>query len=248
MSAAGLTAGVFRIGFSDTAVTAGFSGRNYDNSRRGEFLAELGLNIRDLVMVEQVHGSAVVVVRKPDPALADAPADGLITSVPGIVLGIRTADCVPVFFCDPVHKAVGIVHGGWRGVKAGIISRILNTFEREFGTDLGDLEIAIGPSIRKCCYEVEKEFLGHFPGFYHAKDAAKGRLDLVGVIRARMVKRGVREAKIHDTGLCTVCENKKFFSYRAENRILERVLSVISVRSKGGERNLLKNGGRSEVP
>jgi copper oxidase (laccase) domain-containing protein len=76
---------------------------------------------------------------------------------------------------------------------------------------------------------VGKEFLGYFPGFYRAKDATKGNLDLVGVIKGRFLKRGVSETHVHDTGLCTVCENKKFFSYRLEAQTSERILSVISI-------------------
>ena len=210
-------------------VIAGFHSRAFDNSKRGEFLQGLGLFPENLVMVKQVHGSAIVVAERPDPLLLEAPADGLITKTPGLVLGIRTADCVPVFFWDPVQKAAGIAHGGWKGVKDGIIAQMLKIFEKKCGTKMGDLQVAIGPSIRRCCYEVGKEFLGYFPGFYHAKDSGKGYLDLVGVIKSRLLKRGIPESHIHDTGLCTVCENKKFFSYRAEGRTSERILSVISI-------------------
>ncbi len=180
-------------------------------------------------MVKQVHGSAVLWVDKPDPEHVEVPADGLITNTPGLVLGIRTADCVPVFFWDPVRKVAGIAHGGWKGVKDGIINRMLKVFSGQFKTRMEDLRVALGPSIRRCCYEVGKEFLGYFPGFYKAKDAAKGNLDLVAVIKDRLVKRGVPETLIYDTGLCTVCENAKFFSYRVESQTRERILSVISI-------------------
>ena len=222
-------AGVYRLESLGRGVVAGFHSRAFDNSKRGEFLQALGLFPENLVMVKQVHGSAIVVAERPDPSLLETPADGLITKVSGLVLGIRTADCVPVFFWDPVQKVAGIAHGGWKGVKEGIIARMLKIFEKKCGTKMENLRIAIGPSIRRCCYEVGKEFLGYFPGFYHAKDANKGCLDLVGVIKTRLSKSGVPEGHIHDTGLCTVCENKKFFSYRAESQTSERILSVISI-------------------
>jgi copper oxidase (laccase) domain-containing protein len=114
-------------------------------------------------------------------------------------------------------------------VKDGIIPQMLRTFEKKCGAKMGDLRVAIGPSIRRCCYEVGNEFLGYFPGFYRGKDTGKGCLDLVGVIKSRLLKRGIPEGHIYDTGLCTVCENKKFFSYRAEGRTSERILSVISI-------------------
>ena len=221
--------GIYRLESLGKGVVAGFHSRIFDHSKREEFLHELGLFPDNLVMVKQVHGSTIVVAERPDPELLETPADGLITKVPGLVLGIRTADCVPVFFWDPVQKVAGIAHGGWKGVKDGIITQMLKIFEKRCGTKMGDLRVAIGPSIRKCCYEVGKEFLGYFPGFYHGKDAAKGNLDLVGVIKSRILKRGIPESHVHDTGLCTVCENKRFFSYRLETQTQERILSVISI-------------------
>ncbi|HNX69345.1 MAG TPA: peptidoglycan editing factor PgeF [Candidatus Omnitrophota bacterium] len=222
-------AGIFRVEILGPGVCAAFSSRTFDNSRREEYLRLLSLDPRQLVMVKQVHGSGVLAVKGTDPGLLEEPADGLITGTPGLVLGIRTADCVPVFFWDASKRVAGIAHGGWKGVKAGIISRMLNGFEREFGTDVKDLKVVFGPSIRKCCYEVGKEFLGHFPGFYRRKDASKGLLDLVGVIRDRLVKRGVPGAQIHDTGLCTVCRNETFFSYRNDSQTQERILNIISI-------------------
>ncbi len=220
--------GIFRLESLGKGVIAGFHSRAFDNSKRGEFLQEMGFHPDNLVMVKQVHGSVIVVAERPDPELLEAPADGLITKLPGLVLGVRTADCVPVFFWDPVQKVAGIAHGGWKGVKDGIVAQMLKIFEKRCGTKMGNLRVAIGPSIRKCCYEVGKEFLGYFPGFYRGK-GDKGHLDLVGAIKSRLLKRGIAEGHICDTGLCTVCENKKFFSYRVENQTPERILSVISI-------------------
>jgi polyphenol oxidase len=220
--------GIYRFESLGKGVIAGFHSRAFGQSRRGGFLQALGLHPDNLVMVKQVHGSTIVVAERPDLELLEMPADGLITKVPGLVIGIRTADCVPVLFWDPVQKVAGIAHGGWKGVKEGIIAQMLKIFEKSCGTKMGDLRVAIGPSIRKCCYEVGSEFLGHFPGFYRGK-GAKGHLDLVGVIKSRLLKRGIPEGHIHDTGLCTVCENKKFFSYRLEAQTQERILSVISI-------------------
>lgn len=221
--------GIYRIEGLGEGVRAAFTSRVYDNARRYEFLRELSLQPENLVMVKQVHGSEVVVVDRPDPVLLETTADGIISKTPGLVLAVRTADCVPVYFWDPVQKVAGIAHGGWKGVKTGIINQMLKAFEKAFGSRMADLRIAVGPSIRKCCYEVGNEFLGYFPGFYRGKDKAKGYLDLVGVIKARLIKRGIPAGQIYDTGLCTVCENKKFFSYRVESQTRERMLSAISI-------------------
>ncbi len=180
-------------------------------------------------MVKQVHGREVAVVDRPDLGWIDKPADGLITQIPGLVLGVRTADCIPIFFWDPNLCVIGIAHGGWRGVKEGIVGQMLGVFERKFKTRKKDLVVALGPSIQKCCYEVGKEFADYFPGFYREKDEQKGYLDLSGVVCDQLTKGGVLEANIHRTDFCTVCRNDTFFSYRVERQTQERILSVISI-------------------
>ncbi|MBU9888656.1 MAG: peptidoglycan editing factor PgeF [Candidatus Omnitrophica bacterium] len=189
----------------------------------------LSLDPGRLVMVKQVHGDQVLWAEEAGPKVLEVPADGLITRVPGLALGVRTADCVPVFFWDPARRVAGIAHGGWKGVKKGIIGRMLKAFFQKAKSRPEDLCVAIGPAIRACCYEVGNEFMGYFPGFYRARSASQGVLDLVGVIKDRLLKRGVPEARIEDTGVCTVCQNRDFFSYRAECKTPERILSVISI-------------------
>ncbi|HOW59328.1 MAG TPA: peptidoglycan editing factor PgeF [Candidatus Omnitrophota bacterium] len=222
-------AGVYRIQSLGQDVTAAFSSRLYDNSKRHEFLAALSLRPENLVMVKQVHGDTVLVADKPDPVFFDTPADGLITKTPRLILGIRTADCVPVFFWDAAGKVAGIAHAGWKGVKAGILDQMLKVFKTRFGSPTANMQVALGPSIRKCCYEVGNEFLGYFPGFYFGKNASHGYLDLAGSIKSRLLKKGIASSQIQDSGLCTVCENKKFFSYRVEHQTRERMLNVICI-------------------
>lgn len=221
--------GIYRIPSLGKGVLAGFSSRFFGNDQRREFLEGLSLQPENLVMVKQIHEAKILVMDEPRKEYLQLPADGIVTKTPGLVLGIRTADCVPVFFWDPVQKVAGIAHGGWKGIKKGIMSQMLKVFSKEFKTKITDLKVAIGPSIRKCCYEVGKEFLGYFPGFYHARDANKGYLDLVGAIKRGLIKKGILPDQIEDTEICTVCENKNFFSYRAENQTKERILNIISI-------------------
>lgn len=223
--------GVYRLhGWGDDVCIA-FSTRRFDNAHREDFLHALSLPPQKLVMVKQVHGDAVLWVDRPLSSEEEALADGLVTTTAGLVLGVRTADCVPVFFYDSARKAVGIAHAGWKGIQAGIIQRMLKIFLRKLKTPAESLRVALGPSIRECCYEVGKEFLGYFPGFYRQKNASKGSLDLIAVIRDRLVQGGVLEANFQDSELCTVCENQNFFSYRAEGCTKERILSVICLKS-----------------
>ncbi len=221
--------GVYRFEGFDKNVVSAFSSRKFANVRYPEFLKKLNLSPKNLVTVRQVHGSKVLIVDKRDFPYNETEADGLITQCRGAILGIKTADCVPVSFGDAKNKVVGIAHAGWKGVKAGIISQMLKTFDKKFKTDFSVLQVAIGPAIRKCCYEVGREFMGCFPGFYFGK-GDKGHLDLVGALKAILISRGVLERNIFDSNICTVCENETFYSYRKEQQTKERVLSVISMR------------------
>jgi YfiH family protein len=88
--------------------------------------------------------------------------DGLITSEPGILLAVRTADCLPVMVADPRHRAVGVFHAGWRGTLARITEKGIGEMRAGFGTEPGDLRAAIGPGIHSCCYEVGRELEDQF--------------------------------------------------------------------------------------
>jgi purine-nucleoside/S-methyl-5'-thioadenosine phosphorylase / adenosine deaminase len=88
--------------------------------------------------------------------------DGLITNRPGIVLAVRVADCLPVLMADPVRRAVGAFHAGWRGTLARIVEKGVGEFRRQFGSDPADLKAAIGPGIHRCCYEVSEDLRDKF--------------------------------------------------------------------------------------
>ena len=220
--------GVYRSNVFGPSVTAAFSGRHYDNSKRSDYLRTLSLKPEALRMVKQVHGDKVLRVSQGGVLSHDASADGLVTNEGGVILGIRTADCASVFFHDPEKQAIGIAHAGWKGIKNGIIQGMLAAFQREFHSAMGDLCIVLGPSIRSCCYEVGEEFRDYFPDFFKPSSSAKGHFDLPAAVQSELGGGGVPKSKIHDTGICTVCQNDSFFSYRAEHKTKERVLSVIS--------------------
>ncbi len=118
-----------------------------------------------LITVRQVHSDLIHVVRSSDPG--PLTGDGLITSVPGVALGVLTADCFPVLLVDTKNRAVGAFHAGWRGTLARIAQKGLGIMQREFGTRPQDVCAAIGPGIQECCYEVGEElrekFRSQFP-------------------------------------------------------------------------------------
>ena len=137
------------------------------------FLSAAGATTKNkpwpLVTVRQVHSDVIHVVRSPHPG--PLVGDGLITNVPGIVLGILVADCFPVLLVDSKNKAVGAFHCGWRPTAKRMVEKGLGIMRREFGTRAEDVYAAIGPGIQSCCYEVGEELREQFESqFAYAAD------------------------------------------------------------------------------
>jgi purine-nucleoside/S-methyl-5'-thioadenosine phosphorylase / adenosine deaminase len=113
-----------------------------------------------LAQVKQIHSA---IIRRIDAVPAHIPAgDGIITKIPGILLAIKTADCVPVLVADVKRRVVGAFHAGWRGTAARVVEKGVGEMRRQFGCQPGDLRAAIGPCIRKCCYSVGDEVRAEF--------------------------------------------------------------------------------------
>ena len=150
--------------------------------------------------------------------------DGMITNVPGICLVTFYADCVPLYFVDPVKKAIGLSHSGWRGTVGKIGAETVRTMQEEFGTDPADLLVGIGPSICRDHYEVSEdvaeEFRLAFPGKEEQLLEYRGnpghcQLDLWEACRITLMEAGVKEQNISVTDICTACNPELLFSHRA---------------------------------
>jgi YfiH family protein len=215
-----------------------------ENRRR--FFGTFGLQHSRVVRVKQVHGNGVLVV---DEALASHRGfpgvlldegfeyDALITNLLDQALVVSTADCLPLLIHDPIHGAVAAVHAGWRGTAKRIASQALEAMAKSYGTDPTDCRVAIGPSIRGCCYEVDSAVADAMSAALptweeHAVPTRPGhlRLDLAGVNRAVLMEVGVRREGIEDVGLCTACRNDLFFSHRAEKGRTGRMMNLILLR------------------
>ena len=130
---------------------------------RAAFLASLGANGRrswTLVTMRQIHSDVIHAISKPP----DEPTvgDGMITNVPGLILAVQTADCLPVVLVDPKNRAVGVFHAGWRGTVKRIVEKGVGAMRLHFRSRPGDLEAAIGPGVRSCCYTVGEEVRDKF--------------------------------------------------------------------------------------
>jgi YfiH family protein len=181
--------------------------------------AQLGLPGERLVTCHQVHGTATVTVERPWQRAANPRADGMVSAVPGIALGVLAADCAPVLFVDPNARIIGAAHGGWRGALAGVMEATVAAMA-ELGARPKQIRAGIGPCIAQNSYEVGPEFAAAFAaadrdssGFF--KPAPReGHLlfDLGGYIAHRLGRLGL--ARIERAPHDTVAEEELFFSYR----------------------------------
>ncbi len=189
-----------------------------ENHRR--VFALFGVDRGQVVSPYQVHSAHVRPVGREHGGTVQNGTDGLLTTTPGLMLLFRFADCVPLLLWDPVHRAVGLVHAGWRGVAGGIVRAVGDAFVRHAGSCPEDLWAGIGPAIGPCCYQVGPEVIDRVaqavslrPDLVHRRDDGL-YLDLPGAVRAELEALGVR--RIESSGICTACRTDEWFSHRAE--------------------------------
>lgn len=221
---------------------AGFDEDSAENIRenRRRFVSLVG-GEWTLAACWQVHGRDVRVVRDAREAGNESErCDALATELPGVLLGVKTADCVPVVLGDSRTGACAAVHAGWRGTLAGIVRHALATLHKEFGTKPEDVRAAIGPAALACCYEVGPEVVEAFRAEVSNADAlftptSEGHA-LVDLHRAnfeQLTGAGVQPERIHALPLCTICRPEDFFSYRRDKKLhgrTGRLMSVIGFR------------------
>jgi YfiH family protein len=170
-----------------------------------------------LLTVYQMHGANAVVADKPWSAPPEA--DAIVTATPGLAIGILTADCAPVLFCDAQAGVIGAAHAGWRGALSGIIEATVKAMTK-LGAKPERIVASIGPSISQKAYEVGAEFVSQFvakepdsAGFFVTDEGSgEPHFDLAGYVGERLARAGV--GSVADVGLCTYCDETRLFSYR----------------------------------
>ena len=190
---------------------------------------------RAVVSVKQVHGTDALLVDQPIEAGTTFAGgwDAVITNQPGVLITVRTADCVPILLHDPIHHVVAAVHSGWRGSIAGIVPKTLIKMQQQFGSYSDAIHVAIGPSAGPCCYEVDEPVLKplHSYPFWKSvvRETGPGRalLDLREFLRRQAQTAGVPHQNIWTVSHCTICEADLFFSYRREGVVKDTMTSGI---------------------
>lgn len=192
----------------------------------------IGFPVESIVCSDQTHTANVLKVGSKDCGNGIfrkkpyADVDGLITNEKGVTLGTFYADCVPLYIVDPVHKAIGLSHSGWRGTVLKIGKVTVEEMVAEYGTNPTDLIVAIGPSICQDCYEVSEDVINEFYKSFNEGQCAdmiidkgngKYQLDLWKACTYNFLEAGVLTENIIVGGLCTCCNSDKMFSHRASN-------------------------------
>lgn len=222
-------------------------------SNRTKLAEALRVRLDDCTYGEQVHGNEVQVITR-DLAGAgtrtranEIPAkDAFITNEPGLFLHALFADCVPLLFFDPVQRAVGLAHAGWKGTVSSIAKSTIEAMNKHYGSAPSDLLAAIGPSIHSCCYEVDDYVLSRvkqvidelnlaneaesgLPPIFKEKGDGKYDLSLQQVNRQIMMKAGILPSHIEISSLCTSCRTDLLFSHRKENGKTGRMAAWIGI-------------------
>lgn len=207
-----------------------------ENYRR--ICRSLGLAESRLVTAKQIHSTRVLRVEAPFAETVEA--DGFITNVPGLVLVTFHADCVPLYFVDPAHRAVGLAHAGWRGTVDGMARAVIRSMNEAFGTKPEELLVGIGPSIGPCSFQVGPEVADAFASWSFGKDYIKRdtapekyKIDLWGFNRALCMDCGVPPERIEVAGICTMCRPEQFFSHRLQGENRGSMAAFLALNSEG---------------
>jgi YfiH family protein len=195
-------------------------------------LSVSGFSQDQLVQVKQIHSSKVVKANQAADAFEEG--DAITTERPGLLLLMRFADCVPVLFFDPEHSAIAIAHAGWKGTLNGVVSEVVRTMERNFGTSPDKLKAGIGPSIGPDHYQIGSDVVvkakQSFPQQYEKiiiQESDQVKLDLWKANQIQLEKVGVKDIEI--ANICTGCDLQHWYSHRAEKGKTGRFGAVIGM-------------------
>lgn len=241
---------VLNLGFTE------WDTREAVRKNRQSFQAAVGARDLKLIPLRQFHSAVIRFFASS--AQEPCKGDASLTDTPGLLLGVQTADCVPILLVDPKKRAVAAVHAGWRGTLARIAEKTVGQMRMRFGSNPPDIVAALGPAVGGCCYEVGTELVTKFTSQFadaeewfdelrtgdepnplqwlnmmppgHQPPPKNVRLDLRKVNRAQLLEAGLSDENIFVSDLCTACHTDLFFSYRKEAERAGRMMSAVGIR------------------
>ncbi len=240
---------VLKIFNQSSEVVHGFTSKNCgDFSLKGEknkkdyfsFLKKLNLHSYPLIQVNQVHGDRIILVNKNN-LLTKPEADGLISRERNLILGIRSADCLPIIYYEPKKKIIGATHAGRRGLLLEIPKKMIQ-YIKQLGGKPENTLVGIGPHIGPCCYSLDNQTIQAIcqeqplvKNFIKKEGADKAFLDLLELCRQQLMEVGVNKNNLETSEICTACQHQHWWSYRQEGKACGNMLTVIC--QKNGSEN-----------
>ena len=227
------------------SLNCSYSSNDYKNNvliNRKLICEHFNLKLANLKTVNQIHSNQVKIIENIDDDTSHIEADALVTKSPNIILGILTADCAPVLIQDPLKNIIAAVHIGWKGAYTKILEKTIESFIN-FGSDVNNIKLAIGPCIGPASYEVGNDFYIKFTKeniineiFFKKTKLNKFKFDLPKYIYHQAIYTGIQTNNISNNNRDTFTDKKSFFSYRRnfKNNLNDcgRMLSAISMKTQ----------------
>lgn len=227
-------------------VKAGFSQKSDANMRifidnikketeknRELFFKKEKINYSSIVLAQLIHESKVVEVKTKDKGKIIRGADALISQAKDVTLALTAADCLIIYFYDPLNQVIALVHAGWRGLVKNIIIKTVDKLKEKYKSQGNKLKVYISPHIQSCHFEVKEDVLNRFKKQYLKHINKKDKVitvNLAEVAKEQLIQSGLLIKNIQISHDCTYCLKNKYFSYRRNNnQSLETMIAYISL-------------------
>ena len=195
-----------------------------------------------VALLHQIHSDIAVHADLPG---CSPEGDALLSA--GRLVGVKTADCLPILLVDEGHRTVAAVHAGWRGSVARIVQKTIQAMTARWGTRPGDLHAALGPAIGACCYEVGPEVAIQFAELFPERRDLdqKTHIDLEEANSRQLLSIGINPERIYSAGLCTFCDAAQFHSFRRDGDAAGRMISFIGTTEQSSRYEMSAEKDRS---
>lgn len=206
---------------------------NIAEINRQKFFIKEGIDNDKVISAALANGLAVKIVAAGDQGKMIPGVDALVFKGEDIVLAITVADCLPIYFYNPVSEIIALAHAGWRGVIGNIVYRTISEADKIFINQPEDWQVYIGPHIMACHFEVQEDVVKMFsiyPEFIIEQEGKKF-INLKGIVRKQLLEIGILESNINISEQCTFCEERKYFSYRRDKpQEVEAMVAYLGIR------------------
>ncbi len=208
-------------------------GGKFNQENIGKLAKLIKVDSENLIFMNQMHGSDVSFIKNREKRIIDS--DGLITDKRGILLCVVTADCLPVLFYDKKKGLVGVCHAGYKGILGNITHNMIDIFQ-EYGSNISDILVGVGPGICFSCYQVSEDRVKLFEENFKyesiiKKSDGKFCLNLKKILRLNLLSDGISRKNIEISRFCTKQEPNKFYSFRREGENVGEFVSFIGIRN-----------------